>query len=90
MTAILFVTEMIAAFLLASVALSSRENLAVAVALLAGLYFSNGVAHVNPMISVVAHVQGGSQTSITLTRIAAQLTGGLVALWLHKQRSPSA
>lgn len=59
--------------------------IAVAVGLLAAIYFAGKVSggHFNPAVSVMMYVKGKLAGDLTVLYIAAQILGGLMALMIN-------
>ena len=84
-----YVVEFIGTFIFLSVILASGQPLPIAAALAVAIYFGGKVSggHFNPAVSVMKHFQEGANASVQKTAfyIAAQVLGGLAALYFHKQ-----
>lgn len=82
-----YVVEFIGTFLFLSVILSNGKNpIAIAVALLAAIYFGGAVSggHFNPAVSVMMYVSKSINLNKLLGYTAVQVLGGIAALRFSK------
>ncbi len=71
--------------ILNSVFLGDFAPLAIAIGLLAAIYFAGKVSggHFNPAVSIMMYVKGKLGGDLTILYISAQILGGLMALMIN-------
>jgi len=82
-----YVVEFIGTFLLLSVILSNGKNpIAIAVALLAAIYFGGAISggHFNPAVSFMMYLSNSIKMEKLLGYVLVQLLGGASALYFSK------
>lgn len=83
-----FITELIGTFVFISVILITGEAIPIGIALIAAIYFGGSISggHFNPAVSTAKLAKGDLSFQKYLIYVAAQITGGLAALFFYQSR----
>lgn len=86
---ITFVTELVGTFVFISVILMTGEAIPIGIALTAAIYFGGSISggHFNPAVSTAKLVNGDLTPQRFIMYVAAQILGGLTALFFYKSRA---
>ena len=81
------IVEFIGTFIFLSVILSQGQALPIGIALMAVIYFGGAISggNFNPAVSVMQFAEGKRNALSTFMYIAAQILGGLAALYFFKK-----
>lgn len=77
--------EFIGTFLFLSVIIITGNPIAIAIALLAMIYFSGNISggHLNPAVSVMSYMNGGIDLTNMMLYISSQVLGALAAYYFY-------
>jgi aquaporin Z len=84
-----FITEFIGTFVFISVILITGEAIPIGIALIAAIYFGGSISggHFNPAVSTAKLVKGDISLYKWAIYVAAQVIGGLCALFFYQSRA---
>jgi aquaporin Z len=80
-----YFVEFIATFIFLSIIIITNNPIAIAVALLAMLYFSGNITggHINPAITTMFYIKGDIKLNDTIFYIGSQFLGAIAAYYFY-------